>query len=222
MHYTPTPYEDRREAGKALAEKLVEYMGAHPVIIGLPRGGVVVADEIAKRLKSDLDVIIAGKLRAPFNPELAIGAITEEGLVYLNALAIKSMHISNDYVQKEKRARLAAITERLKIYRTVKKKAPLTNRTVILVDDGLATGSTMISAIQAAHASGAKRIIVAVPGGPLDTVEHIRKMEEVTKVVCPVIPDIFFAVSQLYLDFRQTEDEEVIEILKESEKRKKL
>lgn len=222
MHNIPTPYEDRREAGKALAEKLIEYMGAHPLVIGLPRGGVVVADEIAKSLKSDLDVIIAGKLRAPFNPELAIGAITEEGLVYLNDLAIKSMHISNDYVQKEKRARLAAITERLRIYRAVKKKAPLTNRTVILVDDGLATGSTMISAIQAAHASGTKRIIVAVPGGPMDTVEHIRKMEEVTKVVCPVIPDIFFAVSQLYLDFRQTEDEEVIEILRESEKRKNL
>lgn len=209
-----TPYENRLEGGKALAEKLRKYAGEHPVIVGLPRGGVVVAAEIAKILKADLDVIMAGKLRAPYNPELAIGAITEEGQVYINNLAVKSLRIKEDYIESEKKARLQAIKERLGIYRAVKKKVPLKGRTVIIADDGLATGSTMISAIHAAHASGAKKIIVAVPGGPADTVERIEAMDEVAEVICPLVPDLFFAVSQIYMDFRQVEDSEVIEILR--------
>lgn len=211
----PDPYEDRRDAGRALAEKLAPYATAHPVVVGLPRGGVVVAAEVARALKADLDVIIAGKLRAPYNPELAIGAITEDGRVYLNELAIRGLHIKPDYLEKEKKARLGAITERLSLYRKTKKKVSLKGKTVIIADDGLATGATMISAIQAASAEGADRIIVAVPGGPEDSVERIRGMKEVYDVVCPVIPPLFFAVSQLYADFRQVEDEEVLEILKE-------
>ncbi|MBI4949957.1 MAG: phosphoribosyltransferase [Deltaproteobacteria bacterium] len=209
------PYENRREAGMALVDKLKPYASELPVVVGLPRGGVVVAAIVARAMKADLDVIIAGKLRAPYNPELAIGAITEDGRVYLNALAIRGLHVKPDYLEKEKKARLSAITERLALYRKIRKKVPLSGRTVIIADDGLATGATMISAIQAASAEGAARIIVAVPGGPEDSVELIRGMKEVSEVVCPVIPPLFFAVSQLYADFRQIEDEEVIEILKE-------
>lgn len=221
MTRNPDPYEDRRDAGRSLAEKLKTYASERPVVVGLPRGGVVVAAEVARALKADLDVIIAGKLRAPYNPELAIGAITEDGRVYLNELAIRGLHIKPDYLEKEKRARLAAITERLTLYRRIKKKVPLNGKTVIIADDGLATGATMISAIQAASAERASKIIVAVPGGPEDSVERIRGMKEVYDVVCPVIPPLFFAVSQLYADFRQVEDEEVIEILKEfSDERK--
>lgn len=215
-------YTDRREAGRALAEKLREYSSERPVIVGLPRGGVVVASEIAKALKADLDVIIAGKLRAPYNPELAIGAITEEGHAYLNSLAIRSLRVKDSYIEEEKKARLKAVLERLSLYRAVKKKVALKGRTVIIADDGLATGSTMISAIQAAKASGAEKIIVAVPGGPADTVERISGMEEVFEVVCPLVPDMFYAVSQLYYDFRQTEDSEVLDILRESEDRVKI
>jgi putative phosphoribosyl transferase len=183
--------------------------------VGLPRGGVAVAAEIARALDADLDVIVAGKLRAPYNPELAIGAITEDGLVYLNSMAIRSLHIKESYIEEEKKARLSAMKEKLNMYRAVRKKVPLKGRTVIIVDDGLATGSTMISAIQAAHASGAKKIIVAVPGGPADTIEHIQNMDEVTEAICPVVPDLFFAVSQLYQDFSQVEDSEVIGMLRE-------
>ena len=209
------PYENRREAGMALVDKLKPYASERPVVVGLPRGGVVVAAIVARALKADLDVIIAGKLRAPYNPELAIGAITEDGRVYLNALAIRGLHIKPDYLEKETKARLSAITERLALYRKIRKKVPLNGKTVIIADDGLATGATMISAIQAASAEGAARIIVAVPGGPEDTVELIRGMKEVSEVVCPVIPPLFFAVSQLYADFRQIEDEEVMKILEE-------
>lgn len=215
MDSRQAPYEDRSAAGKALSRLLAKYSGDRPVIVGLPRGGVAVAAEIARAIDADLDVIVAGKLRAPYNPELAIGAITEDGLVYLNSMAIRSLHIKESYLEEEKKARLAAMKEKLNMYRAVRKKVALKGRTVIIVDDGLATGSTMISAIQAAHASGAKKIIVAVPGGPADTIEHIQNMDEVTEAICPVVPDLFFAVSQLYYDFSQVEDSEVISILRE-------
>ncbi len=217
MHGSAKSYADRVAAGKSLAEKLLkmDYKGQSTVVAGLPRGGVVVAAEIARMLSCPLDVIVAGKLRAPFNPELAIGAIAEEGHVYLNKGVIDGAFVTDAYIEKEKKARLAVVLEKLNLYRKVKAKTPLGGRTVIIVDDGLATGSTMIAAVQAAKAEGAAKIVVAVPGGPVDTVERIRGMEEVDKVVCPVIPEMFFAVSQLYLDFTQTEDSEVVGILKE-------
>ncbi|MBI5641968.1 MAG: phosphoribosyltransferase [Deltaproteobacteria bacterium] len=215
MRQNPDPYIDRAEAGRSLAERLSRHSGERPVVLGLPRGGVVVAAEIARELKCELDVLVAGKLRAPYNPELAIGAIAEDGRVYLNELAIRGLRIKEDYLTREKRARLTAINERLALYRKVKKKVPLAGRTLIIVDDGLATGATMISAIQAASASRAGKIIVAVPGGPQDSVDRIKAMPEVSEVVCPVIPHLFFAVSQLYADFKQVEDDEVMDILRE-------
>lgn len=215
----PRQYRDRTEAGAYLAGKLKGYEGDNPVVVGLPRGGVVVAAEVARGLKAELDVIIAGKLRAPYNPELAIGAITEEGHAYINKTVIRSLNVDEAYIVGEKRERLSAIKEKLRAYRAVKRKVPLKGRTVILVDDGLATGSTMISAIEAAKAEGATRIIAAVPGGPSDTVERLKAMEGVTEVVCPLIPPMFFAVSQLYFDFSQTEDMEVVSILREFGKR---
>ena len=208
-------YADRVEAGRVLAESLGRFIGKDPVVVGLPRGGVVVAAEVSRALGGDLDVIIAGKLRAPQNPELAIGAITEEGAAYVNKDVLGYMRITEEYLEEEKKRRLEVIRERLKSYRGVKPKVPLAGRTVIVVDDGLATGSTMISAVQAAHASGAGEIVVAVPGGPPDTVERISEMEEVSEVVCPLMPRMFFAVSQLYEDFHQIEDSEVMDILRE-------
>ncbi len=207
-------YANRHEAGRGLAERLKQYSGAQTVVVGLPRGGVEVAAEVATVLGCDLDIIMAGKLRAPYNPELAIGAVTEDELVYLNADAIRSLRIPPGYIEEEKKARLETMRDRLALYRKVKPKVDLDKKTVVIVDDGLATGSTMISAIQAAAACGAARIIVAVPGGPTDTVAAIKAMPEVAEVVCPAMPEPFFAVSQLYEDFRQVEDFEVIEILR--------
>lgn len=208
-------YADRNEAGRLLAERLTGYSGEDTVVVGLPRGGVTVAAEVADRLGCDLDIIMAGKLRAPYNPELAIGAVTEDGQVYLNTDAVRSLRIPPEYIEEEKKARLETIKERLALYRKVKPKVDLNKKTVLIIDDGLATGSTMVSAIQAAHADGAARIVVAVPGGPSDTVEIIKAMAEVDSVVCPAMPEPFFAVSQLYADFRQVEDSEVVRILKE-------
>jgi predicted phosphoribosyltransferase len=211
----PTVFTDRKEAGEFLAKELEKYRGDRPVVVGLPRGGVVVAAEVAKALGADLDVIIAGKLRAPYNPELAIGAITEDGHVFVSKMAIRSLRVTDEYLEREKNERLKVTTGRLKLYRAVREKVPLEGRTVILVDDGLATGSTMISAAEAARASGAKKIVVAVPGGPRDTVERLEAMDWIDSVVCPLIPESFYAVSQIYIDFAQVEDDTVVSILKE-------
>lgn len=216
MIKTPKQYANRIDAGKTLAEYLKIYAGDRPVIVGLPRGGVVVAAEVAKKLGCELDVIVAGKLRAPGNQELAIGAVTEDGLVFLNYSLIRSLHIKNDYIEAEQGERLQAVQARLKSYRAIKKKIPLKGRAVILTDDGLATGATMMSAIQAVKAENAARICVAVPGGPADTVKTIMEMGGVAEVICPMMPAVFYAVSQLYMEFKQVEDAEVIRILKES------
>ncbi|HXI09951.1 MAG TPA: phosphoribosyltransferase family protein [Thermodesulfobacteriota bacterium] len=213
MSGTPMIFADRKKAGEFLATKLEKYRGDRPLVVGLPRGGVVVADEVAAALGADLDVIIAGKLRAPFNPELAIGAITEDGHAFINDTAVRSLRVTEEYLEREKTERLKVTADRLRSYRAVRKKVPLKDRTVILVDDGLATGSTMISAAEAARASGAKKIVVAVPGGPLDTVERLQEIEWIDEVVCPLVPEPFYAVSQIYADFRQVEDETVISIL---------
>lgn len=208
-------YADRIEAGVALAEELRAYTKDKPLVEGLPRGGVVVAAEVARALGCDLDVIVAGKLRAPSNPELAFGAITEDGAVYINEPIVSMLHIDQTYIEEEKKDRIEALKRKLSAYRSIKPMIPMNNRVVILVDDGIATGSTMISAIHAAVASGAARIIVAVPGGPRETIDAISRSERVDAVICPLVPEPFFAVSQLYVNFRQTEDSEVERILKE-------
>ena len=186
------------------------------MVVGLPRGGVVVAFEVARVLGRPLDVIIAGKLRAPENPELAIGAVTEDGETYLNKRVVKMLGVDDVYIEGERRERMKLIQARLTSYRAVKKKAPLKDRTVILVDDGIATGSTMIAAVQAVSAEGAAKVVVAVPGGPKDTLGEITAMDEVSDVVYLTAPEVFYAVSQLYADFDQVEDAEVVGLLKKS------
>lgn len=210
----PGSFADRKEAGKFLATRLMDYASRDPVCAGLPRGGVVVAAQVAGILGCALDVIVAGKLRSPYNPELAMGAVTEDGEVYLNNDVITILGVTKRYIEEEKVERMRVVLEKLARYRQVIDKTPLKGRLVILVDDGLATGSTMIAAVQAAHAGGAAEIIVAVPGGPRDTVARLKAMPEVSRVVCPVMPEPFYAVSQLYQDFSQTLDDEVVGILK--------
>ena len=215
MSRMPEIFEDRREAGRFLASKLMDYASKRPVCAGLPRGGVVLAAQVADALGCVLDVIVAGKLRSPYNSELAIGAVTEDGEVYLNDDVIRSLRVTERYIEDERSDRLQVVLEKAGRYRQGIDKTSLNGRCVILVDDGLATGSTMISAAQAAHAGGAAEIIVAVPGGPRDTVARLRAMPEIARVICPIVPDVFYAVSQLYRDFSQTLDDEVVAILKE-------
>jgi predicted phosphoribosyltransferase len=208
-------FAHRKDAGRKLAAALAAYRGRKPLVLGLPRGGVVVAAEIARALEGELDVIFVKKLGAPDNPELAVGAVGEDGRPFLNGTIVRMTGADDSYLHELVAERLAEIAGQAAAYRKVKPKVPLTGRVCILVDDGLATGATMFAAIQCAAAARPDSIIAAVPGGPDDTLLKIRELSEVNDVVCLEVPGWFSGVSQLYNDFRQVEDKEVVRLLKE-------
>lgn len=201
-------YHDRKHAGQVLARHLREWAEPRPVVLGLPRGGVVVAAELARVLPADLDVVLVKKLRSPYNPELAEGAMGEDGQCVWNEYA----NSSPAYREAERRARWAELQAQRELYRGVKPPVPLQGRTVILVDDGLATGATVRAAVQVVRLAGPRAVIVAVPVGPPDTVQELSR--EVT-VVCPLQPAWFSGVGEFYEDFRQVSDDEVVAILQE-------
>ena len=205
------PYANRREAGRRLAESLTSYRTHHPVVLGIPRGGVVVADTIARALDADLDIVLTRKLGAPGNPELAIGAVSENGRVIVQREIAATVGADEDYIEREKQRQLAEILARRERYRNVRPKVPLQGRTTILVDDGIATGATMQASIWAAREEGPQEIVVAVPVGPLDAIERLK--HEADHVVCPYVPRYFYAIGQFYLDFEQVDDRAVMEIL---------
>ncbi len=207
-------FANRTDAGRKLAAALQRHRGRNPLVLGLPRGGVLVAAEMARALHGELDVLFVKKLGAPDNPELAIGAVGEDGKPFLNSGLARMTGADDRYVKNLVTERLAEIREQARAYRAVAAKRSPAGRLCLLVDDGLATGATMIAAIQTTALQQAASIIVAVPGGPDDTVEQLRSMREVADVVCLETPAWFRGVSQLYDDFRQVSDEEVIKVLR--------
>ncbi|MBI2608886.1 MAG: phosphoribosyltransferase [Deltaproteobacteria bacterium] len=205
-------FHDRKDAGLRLSEKLKSYKkNKDTIVLGIPRGGIVVAYEIAKELHLPLGVIITKKMGAPYNPELAIGAVDEEGNAFINEDVCKDLGVSKEYLnqEKEKEQKKAKLT--IKKFCKNKKLLSLKNKTAILVDDGLATGASMMAAIHSAKKKQAKKIIVAVPVGALESVEKIS--HEADEVVCLEAPSYFGAVSTFYTFFNQTTDEEVVELL---------
>lgn len=204
-------FKNRTEAGQALATALEQFKGAKKtVVLGLPRGGVVVASVVAEALGLPLDVLIPRKIGAPDNPELAIGAIAGEGVV-LDQAIISALNVSEDYIRKEIARQKQEAERRAKLFRKGKPRPDWTGWTAILVDDGIATGSTMRASIAALKKMHAAKIVVAVPVGPPDTIEDLRR--DVDVVVCLYTPSSFMAVGQFYDRFPQTTDVEVIEIL---------
>ncbi len=210
--------KDRFEAGEILADK-IEKMAPfdNPVVLALPRGGVPVAFRIAKRLDAPLDVIIVRKLGAPFNEEFAIGALVEgePERVVLNEEAVYRLGVSKDYLDSVIEKEREELHRRQKMYRM--SENPLGNlagKTVILVDDGIATGYTMKAALAAIREQSPAKIIVAVPVAPADTLEEMERLAD--KVVVIETPEPFWAVGAHYEKFDQTSDEEVIELLKEA------
>ncbi len=205
-------FKDRREAGKKLASILQQYNGAHnTLVLGLPRGGVIVAAEVAKMLQLPLDITCPRKITAPDSPEYAIGAVSESGDVCLNQEAIHAYGISASYIQHAVAEETARAQMRLHKYRIDKPVRQIKDRCIMLVDDGLATGFTMLAAIKGVKQAGASKIIVAVPVGPIDTLEMIKK--EVNECYCLFTPFSFFAVGEFYEHFQQTTDEEVMDAL---------
>ncbi len=206
------PYADRRDAAQRLSESLSGYGVHHPLVLGIPRGGVVIADEIAQKLNADLDVALTRKLGAPGNPELAIGAVAENGTILIQEQIAEKVGADEDYIRQEKARQFAEISARRDRYRSVLPKAPLDGRWVILVDDGIATGATMQASIWAAREEGPSRIVVAVPVGSQDAIERLAR--DADEVICPCIPEYFYAIGQFFDDFGQVGDEEVMEILR--------
>ena len=211
----PGRFRDRREGGRLLASRLSAYRRRpRAVVLGLPRGGVVPAAVIARTLELPLDVIISRKLHAPGNPELAIGAIAEGGEPYLNAESLDVTGASESHIARELAEQRSEIARRQQLFRG---GAPLRlpeRATAILVDDGIATGSTVVAAIQALRRQAVERIVLAVPVAPPDTVERLRTM--VDEVAVLSTPILFWAVGAFYDDFRQVSDAEVRKLLEEA------
>lgn len=204
-------FQDRKDAGKRLIKHLERYLGGDAVVIGLPRGGVVTAFEVAQGLHLPLDVIFPRKVSSPLSEELAIGAVTETGEGVFNEDLIQRLGVSPEYLQKEVEKEKSIAQHRLDAYRKICPKINLEGKTVILIDDGLATGATMKASIKSVRAEGADYIVVAVPVSPADTAEEINALADEVYVL--EMPLFFQAVGQFYFDFTPTEDAEVIELL---------
>ena len=211
-------FRDRAEAGRLLAELLQGYAGRDDVVVlALPRGGVPVGYEVAKALGAPLDVFAVRKLGVPGREELAMGAIASGGLLVLDRHLINSLGISNSKIQRAVAAELRELERREAAYRGGRGPPELTGKTVILVDDGLATGSTMRAAALAVRERRPARVVVAVPVAAAQTCDEFR--DDVDEIVCAVTPRPFHAVGVWYEDFSQTSDEEVRELLAQAAER---
>ena len=205
-------FANRIEAGRLLAEKLIKYAGRDDVIVlGLPRGGVPVAFEVAHRLGAPLDVFIVRKLGVPGFEELAAGAIASGGVRVLNEDVMRSIPHADEAIDAVTIRETAELERREQIYREGRPPPELRDRIVILVDDGLATGATMRAAVKALRERGAAKIVVAVPVGPPDTCHELE--ERADETICLRTPAFFQAVGQYYEDFSQISDEDVHELL---------
>ncbi|MFA5126833.1 MAG: phosphoribosyltransferase family protein [Patescibacteria group bacterium] len=206
-------FTNRQTAGRHLADKLKACQNdRQAIILGLPRGGVVVAAAVAKKLALPLDIIVPRKISAPQNPEFAIGAVTLAGEAFLDHGSIVAYGISDVYLEQSIAAAKQEAARRQKIYRANRPPLILKNKTAILVDDGIATGATMRASLLAVGPQKPKKIIVAVPVIARDTAQTIKKL--VDKLVYLEAPDYFGAVGNFYEEFEQTTDQEVIELLK--------
>jgi putative phosphoribosyl transferase len=211
-------FRNRAEAGQLLAEKLLKYAGCDDVIVlGLPRGGVPVAYEVARRLNAPLDVFIVRKLGVPGFEELAAGAIASGGVRVLNEDVVRALPHADEIIESVTARETAELERREQSYRNGRPPPELRDRIVILVDDGLATGATMRAAVAALRRRGAAKIIVAVPVGAPETCRELEEL--VDEIVCAIAPEFFQAVGQYYEDFSQTSDEEVRDLLKRAAER---
>lgn len=208
-------FKDRQHAGELLAKQLEKFTGGKVVVVGIPRGGVVVAKVVADRLKVPVDYIAVEKLGAPGNPEFAIGAIGPEDQVVLEERVIDRLGIPKDYINKIIGQEGIELEMKERAFRQVKAQEEVKGKTVILVDDGIATGATVEVAIKALRERKPGKVILAVPVAPQEAVDKLEPL--VDELFCLVVPTPFMAVGQFYEEFGQTETEEVVEILKEGQ-----
>ena len=208
-------FEDRKAAGRALARALSGYRGRDDVLVlALPRGGVAVAFEVAEYIHAPLDVLIVRKLGVPSQPELAMGAVASGGIRVMNEEVVRMLHIAPEVIERVAQAEAKEVARREQKYRGHQAPLPVKDRIVILVDDGVATGSTMRAGIQALRKLAPARLVVAVPHGPAQTCEVLAG--EADELVCLETPEPYFAVGAWYGEFPQLSDEEVARFLASS------
>ena len=213
------PFSDRREAGILLGNELKkrELEKENPVVVAILRGGIIVARKVALILNCDLDIALSRKLGAPFNPELAIGAISENGDLFINEMIAAQVGATDLFINREKAEQAEVIAKRIKYFRRDFPKISLKGKYVIIIDDGIATGATMQATIWSINHENPRKLLVALPVGPEDSLKRLTK--DVDEVICLQVPEFFSAVGQFYFKFEQTEDEEVLQILKEEKQR---
>jgi putative phosphoribosyl transferase len=200
-------FRNRKDAGRQLALKLKTRHLHHPLVLAIPRGGIVTGAALARDLGADLDVVLSRKLRDPQNPELALGAVAEDGYVYVTPDITLDEQLKR-HIERETRHQIAEMARRKKLFRDVRGPAPVQGRSVMITDDGIATGSTMTAALQTIRAKEPREIIVAVPVAPRDRLQSLAQLAD--SVVCLESPEVFWAVGQFYEDFTQVEDEEAV------------
>ena len=208
-------FSNREEAARRLADKLAAYKGQNPLVLAIPRGAVPMARIVAEALGGEFDVVLVRKLGAPGNPEFAIGAIDETGWAYLGPYAALA-GANADYIERAKARELETIRKRRAQYSPLHPPIEPKGRIVIVIDDGLATGSTMLAALHALRQRAPQKLVCAVPVAPPDTLAKVAGMAD--EVVCLYAPENFQAVGQFYVDFGQVEDAEVIALLSERKK----
>jgi putative phosphoribosyl transferase len=204
-------FEDRADAGRRLAEALDAYRVARPVILGIPRGGVVVGAEVARTLDAPLDVVVPRKVRAPGNPELGLGAVAT-GIRVLDDRLIERLHVNAGYLEEEIEVELREIGRRERTYREDRPRRALRGRPAIVVDDGIATGGTAVAALRWTRAQDPSRVVLAVPVAPPQTIERLSR--EADDIVALATPTPFVAVGEWYERFEQTSDAEVVRLLR--------
>jgi putative phosphoribosyl transferase len=204
-------FRDRSHAGGEVASMVGHLKGEDCIVLAIPRGGVVVGYEVAKALSCPMDVIVPRKIGAPGQPELALGAVSEDGSVYIDESLARLVGADQRYIDEMVDAELAEIRRRVGVYRGGRPVADVAGKVVILVDDGLATGATVLAAIRHLRRLGPRKIIVAVPVAAKETVEKVGK--EADEVLCRYMPRDFYAIGQFYQSFEQLSDDEVLELL---------
>jgi putative phosphoribosyl transferase len=212
-------FPNRREAGRSLAAALTRFKGADTLVLALPRGGVPVGFEVACALDAEFDVLVVRKIGAPGHKELGIGAVVDgdEPELVINQDVAELTGATPEYIEQEKLSQLAEIARRKRAYRGDQTDPAIAGRTVILVDDGIATGGTMKAALKSLRRKRPTRLVMAIPVAPPDSLAELSELCD--DVICLERPDVFYAVGQFYTDFNQTEDDEVILLLGDAQRR---